>query len=408
MKTYDDKEEDQKEKKDENLKNSNEKEKEQKKKHNINKDCNSNKKNDINEKGIENNIKNNINYEQNNKDKKNNEKSISLKIVIIVLFYLYDKNKSLRNNNLLLMSFNKYFLYENSNINLYFNITNFNYIFSLKYGILKAEYNIGFYDINNNNLIIPTNLILYNDIRIFCHIKKNNLEIFSIANIYRNKYFKCMEFFNLNDEIKLGLKIAYNNNEKMEFYTCFFLTEKLLYFNYLEFLKNYPFSTIYINKKYSEMIKKFDNKIINETLKLKKSFWKYPYCTLKIYTVISENRWVFTNIYNYHFCFCKGEKCFNIINYNHYINCKFSFYLYIIDNNRDVYKKTNYLFMDFIYANLSSDDTYPVFKKMFRQGYSAHYITEKDDIYKEFCGKGKKCLTILSVEEKKILLMVIF
>ena len=41
--------------------------------------------------------------------------------------------------------------------------------------------------------------------------------------------------------------------------------------------------------------------------------------------------------------------------------------------------------MDFIFADLSSDDVYPIFKKMARQKLPVHYITEKPDIFKEYC-----------------------
>lgn len=126
-------------------------------------------------------------------------KNYSLKVYILFLFYLIfsinnnflDRTK-IKNNNLnynYLNSFNKYYKYyinENSKINGYLNITHINYFFSFKYRILKIEYNIGFYNFDNNNLIIPTEL-LYNNFNIFCHIKtKNNLDIYSLPNIYLN------------------------------------------------------------------------------------------------------------------------------------------------------------------------------------------------------------------------------
>ena len=53
--------------------------------------------------------------------------------------------------------------------------------------------------------------------------------------------------------------------------------------------------------------------------------------------------------------------------------------------------------MDFIFADLSSDDVYPIFKKMARQKLPVHYITEKPDIFKEYCNNINNCLTILPV-----------
>ena len=122
----------------------------------------------------------------------------SLKFYILLLFYLTFsinnnfldrikiKKNNLNYNNL--NSFNKYYLNENSKINGYLNITHIKYFLSFKYRILKIEYNIGFYNFDNNDLIIPTEL-LYNNFNIFCHIKtKNNLDIYSLPNIYLNYY----------------------------------------------------------------------------------------------------------------------------------------------------------------------------------------------------------------------------
>jgi CDP-glycerol glycerophosphotransferase (TagB/SpsB family) len=69
----------------------------------------------------------------------------------------------------------------------------------------------------------------------------------------------------------------------------------------------------------------------------------------------------------------------------------------IIDKNRNVYPKTDYLFIDFIFESLSSDDTYPIFQKMVDLNYPAHYITEKKEIYHNYCNNTKNCLTIINV-----------
>ena len=160
---------------------------------------------------------------------------------------------------------------------------------------------------------------------------------------------------------------------------------------------HYSENLIINNNIYNSLHKKFNIKNINETLRLQKSFLNYPYSSLKRFVSIFDNNWVFKNIYNHHFCFCKGQNCLNSTINNY---CKFYFYLNIIDKNRKVYPKTNYLFMDFIFEDLSADDTYPVFKQMARKGFPVHYITEKSDIYNEYCGKIKRCLTILSVRKE--------
>jgi CDP-glycerol glycerophosphotransferase (TagB/SpsB family) len=133
----------------------------------------------------------------------------------------------------------------------------------------------------------------------------------------------------------------------------------------------------------------------NNNFKLKKLFLKYPYFKLKR-EFLNLNFWNFLNIYNFYFCFCLGELCPKNISQN----CKYFFYLFIIDNNRNIYKKNHYLFSDFIFSEYSSDDTYPVFEQMEKKKFKVHYITEKYDIYKKYCYKIKKCLLVLLVNKK--------
>ena len=106
----------------------------------------------------------------------------------------------------------------------------------------------------------------------------------------------------------------------------------------------------------------------------------------------------FKNIYNHHFCFCSGLHCLNSsVNEK----CKFSFYLNIIDNNRNIYQKTDYLFIDFIFSDLSSDDVYPVFKEMEKQKFPVHYITEKLSLFEHYSKKCNNSLAILLVTNQK-------
>ena len=78
--------------------------------------------------------------------------------------------------------------------------------------------------------------------------------------------------------------------------------------------------------------------------------------------------------------------------------CKYYFYIDIIDNNKNIFKKTHYLFVDFIFSKMPTDDTYPVFKKMSKKKLPVHYITQRLDIYNKYCKKIKKCLTILVID----------
>lgn len=136
----------------------------------------------------------------------------------------------------------------------------------------------------------------------------------------------------------------------------------------------------------------------NNSLKLKESYMQYP----KLYPMkniinITINDWIFNNIYNNYFCLCLGQNCLYIqINQT----CKYYFYLNLIDNNKNIYNKTEYLFCDFIFASRSSDDAYPIFKEMIKLNYTSHYLTQKKSIYKEYCQNNQKCSSIILVNKK--------
>ena len=260
----------------------------------------------------------------------------------------------------------------------YFNVTNVKYYFNLQYNLIKIEYNIGFYD-KYNNLILPSDLTLKYNLHIICSIEIDfGNSINSLANIYENKYFKCIEFFNLNDKIKFWIKIyQIKENGNLVASSFYIFNENIFKLSDLIYQNNNLFCPLIINENYDSLIKKINGKNLKTNRKLKKSYLHYPYCVLKKDSIFFNDKWIFKNIYNEFFCFCKGNKCLNT---NTVDSCKFPFYLNIIDKNRNVYPKTEYLFFDFIFADLSSDDVYPVFKKMYNLKYPVHYITEKQDI----------------------------
>ena len=328
-----------------------------------------------------------------------------LNIFLIIFFYNYYKNIikysifNIKKNNYNFINKSFYIQYFNINQNNYdyFKITYFKYSLSYKYKIIKVEYNIGLYD-KNKNLICPSDIKLYSNLTILCNIRtiNNNLNIESLANINKNRYYQCIEFFSINEKANLGIKIYEyneNTNNNSNYYKILFFTEEIGKYNNIYYLNDKIFDPLLVHKKYNLFVENLNDKKINETLKLKNSFILYPLYNLKRYAVLNENEWKFLNIYNHYFCYCKGENCLFKISQK----CKYNLYLSIIDNNRDLYLKTDYLFIDFIFTELSSDDVYPVFKEMEKQRLPVHYITEKIDIYEEYCGKTKNCLTIIPV-----------
>ena len=281
-------------------------------------------------------------------------------------------------------------------------------IYSLKFQMVKIEYKITLYD-NNKNLLLPSDLSLYYNMNVICHIKiiNSNICINTFANIYQNKYFQCIEYYKINEKVIFGIILYLNNDDNkdiIKYFTIYYFSKKI--FNFYKKKKIYKdneiFDPLIVNNKYKSIINKINDYKINETLKLKKSYIRYPYSILKRNVIIKEGIWEFRNIYNHYFCFCKGFNCSTSIISQ---NCKYFFFLSIIDNNRNVYNKTDYLFIDFIFNEFSSDDVYPIFEEMYHQDLPVHYITEKKDIYHKFCtNQINKCLTIIHVNRENYII----
>ena len=189
-----------------------------------------------------------------------NESFIKIFKSLILIFFINlnifknSRNKNIVHNNEINIintfsnsfSQNNYFLFDNyGNKKFFFNISFLNYIYSFKYNILKIEFYIGFYD-NNNSTIFPSALTLYCNMQIFCHVIKlhnsNNIE--SLASIYNDTYYKCIEYFNINDTFKLGV-IVYN--KILNKYNYIFLFDnKIINYNNLN-IYNLEFDPLIFN-----------------------------------------------------------------------------------------------------------------------------------------------------------------
>jgi CDP-glycerol glycerophosphotransferase (TagB/SpsB family) len=233
----------------------------------------------------------------------------------------------------------------------------------------------------------------------------NNINFESIANIYQNKYFFCIEYFYIDEKVTFGIKI-YNTkstyNKKYKDFDFFIFQNNKFNFKNKEHKNESKFDPLLINEEYTSL----KNKILslkssyqgkaNETITLKRSYIIRPVCNPKTRIKVLKNKWTFKNIYNQYFCFCKGESCFSKRVIKESQRCKYNFYLSIIDNNRYLYNKTDYLFADFLDKELSSDDAYPIFKEMIKRNISAHYISGKRNIYKKYCKSNRQCQIIIN------------
>ena len=278
----------------------------------------------------------------------------------------------------------------------FFRLFDIKYLYSFKYNIIKVEYNIEFYE-SDKNLILPSDLTLYNNLHIFCHIESStlnnsNIIINSYPDIIENKHFKCIEYFNIYENIKYGIQIFEINEDGVNINNLkYFFSGEI--FNYINLFKNNNkiFDPLLINKYYFNLNKKNIN---DDSLKLKKSYTQMPKCLLKKYLLINDDSWNFQNLFNEYFCFCKD---LNSTKLKISQSCKYYFYLNLIDKNRNIYSKTDYLFIDFILNDLSSDDAFPIFKEMIKENMPAHYLTESTDIYSKYCSGINKCQIVLLV-----------
>ncbi len=86
---------------------------------------------------------------------------------------------------------------------------------------------------------------------------------------------------------------------------------------------------------------------------IKKIFLSNPICLTKDSSAENNDIWKFKNIYNHFFCFCYGKYC-------HYDKisqeCIYLFYFSIINNNKFLYNKIDFLLVDFLFENRATGD----------------------------------------------------
>ena len=116
----------------------------------------------------------------------------------------------------------------------------------------------------------------------------------------------------------------------------------------------------------------------NSSLSLPKLYIKKPEFKSKSNIALSNNEWKFINLYNNYFCLCQGYNClyYNLLNHGNQTQiCKYNFYLNLIEENKYLYNKTDYLLADFPGDFQSLDDAYPVFQKLINLKKNAYYMT---------------------------------
>ena len=323
-------------------------------------------------------------------------KIILLINLIIFINFLFNKIKYIKNylfnpKNLNLVKNNK-FIFKTKKNEIFFNLTSMKFSNNKIDNIIKVQYTVDFY-YKNDSFIVPSDLTLYNNLHVFCFINetKKNINVISLANILENRHYECVEFFKDEEQIFLGILINDNKNNYIRKYN--FISNLKIIFNYYNYKIHNQFNCELANQEYADIIENYNNtKIFNNSFNLKLSYINKPNCFSSFQANINDNEWNFINLYNNYFCICRGLDCiFNDIPQT----CKYYFYLNIIDNNKHIYNKTDYLFCDFIIKEYSSDDTYPVFQEMINRNLPVHYLTQNIDIYNKYCEFNKYCLSVL-------------
>ena len=319
-------------------------------------------------------------------------------LFIIVCYYLISKiinkkqykafyDKHINSDN---VNFTSSLQFNNNNI--IFNLLSINYFFSYFYNQVELEYCFYFSD-QENNLIFPSDLSLYYNLHIFCIFKSKNFYLQSLGDIHQNNYFCCLEYYKMKSTNQFEVKICKDSSKC----TSINMLENYQFnYNNLKLLNDTKFNCSNINEQHLLLTQKvFKSDKINL---LEKTYISQPVCSDKTNYIANKNIWYFININNHYFCFCNGIKCpFN----KNFDDCKYYFYLSIINNNKNLYTKSNYLLADFLYANRAPGDAYFIFREMIKQNLPAFYLTERKDIYKEYFDKKIKFQKIIPIVNKQ-------
>ena len=202
---------------------------------------------------------------------------------------------------------------------------------------------------------------------------ETNISIDSLAYIKSNKYFKCIEYINIKDKINFGILIyELSNSSSCINFTQYFFNDDIFNYNKCHINQN--------NKLFQPLLltKEFYLKNNNVTSSLKNIYIQKPECESKTKIALPKNEWKFLNIYNHYFCLCRGNNCLyhNLLNHHNSTQiCKYKYYLNLIEENKYLYNKTDYLLADFPGDFQSFDDAYPVFQKLIKLKKNAYYMT---------------------------------
>ena len=120
---------------------------------------------------------------------------IMSKWIMHLLSTNFHQNNIINNKSI---QFNNYSLYSviknNTVTNIFASVTNITYSYSKKFELVEVKYFIKFTN-DTNDLIKPSDITFVYNMHILCdiYINENQENIYSLANIYNNHLFFCVE-----------------------------------------------------------------------------------------------------------------------------------------------------------------------------------------------------------------------
>ena len=216
--------------------------------------------------------------------------------------------------------------------------------------------------------------------------------------------FLLLLYFLLYKNLSKNSTIIKRDNEVTQSeYKFFKISNNLGFFKLFDIKYLYSFKFKIIKIEYNiEFYVNNTNLILPSDLTLHKSIHIFCHFELNKTSIVINSFPSITNNKNF--------KCIEFINIVENIKFKFGIKIYKINNygeyidNRIIYLLSgeilNYLFIDFIFKDLSSDDAYPVFKEMIKEKFPAHYLTESSKIYNEYCSEINNCEIVILVNKQ--------
>ena len=201
----------------------------------------------------------------------------------------YNMVKFLAYDNIFFNSMNMFRTFNNK----YFDISYLNYTFSKEFKKIKFEFNFGIHN-KNKTLIEPSDFTLHSKLTVLCYMNIKQSFIYSLPQIKDNKYYKCIEFFNLNETPEFGMHFFWQGSRHRLTLTFNFM--KFLNLNDSEHEDDEIFDEDFLLRKYNIILKKSESSGTYKNYMLWRNYMKSPVCDLKRNAVGDKKGWIFQNI----------------------------------------------------------------------------------------------------------------